>query len=129
MGLLPVSRIGSATMLALWGKIKLALKAAAIAFEQTHLREDFRAAESWAKSSGSGKTWPKLRQSLLAHLKAAQYAHDRTQISLEECIIADAVRSAGEATDYQSNTETLMRLTDAAASSRWACRWEHQTRL
>lgn len=46
------------------GKIKLALKAAAIAFEQTHAREDFRAAESWAKRSGAGKTWPKLREAL-----------------------------------------------------------------
>ena len=107
------------------GKIKLALKAAAIAFEQTHSREDYRAAESWAKSSGAGKTWPKLREALLAHLKAAQYAHDRTLILLEEGMIDDAVRSAGEATDYQSDSETLMRLSDAAAASHsdWVIRF------
>ncbi len=107
------------------GKIKLALKAAAIAFEQTHSREDFRAAESWAKFSGAGKPWPKTRQALLAHLNAAQYAHDRTLILLEEGMIDDAVRSAGEATDYQSDTETLMRLADAAASSHsdWVIRF------
>jgi uncharacterized Zn finger protein len=107
------------------GKIKLALKAAAVAFEETHSLEDFRSAESWAKTSGSGKSWPKIRQSLLANLGNAKHAHDRTLIYLEEGLLDDAVRSAGEANDYSSDTETLMRLAEAAAASHsdWVIRF------
>ena len=107
------------------GKIKLALKAATVSFEETHSLEDFRSAETWAKTSGSGKLWPKIRQALLANLGNAKHAHDRTLIYLEEGLIDDAVRSAGEASDYSSDTETLMRLAEAAAASHsdWVVRF------
>jgi uncharacterized Zn finger protein len=107
------------------GKVNLALKAATVAFEETHSLEDFRSAETWAKASGSGKSWPKIRQALFANLGNAKHAHDRTLIYLEEGLIDDAVRSAGEASDNFSDTETLMRLADAAAASHpdWVIRF------
>lgn len=99
------------------GKAKIALKAACVAFEKTHAFEDFRAAEVWAKAKGSGAYWSKVRAALLADLAKARHAHDRTLIYLEEGLIGEAVQSAGKPNDYYSDTDTLMRLADAAAAS------------
>jgi uncharacterized Zn finger protein len=95
------------------GKKSLALKAATVAFEQTHSLEDFRAAETWA----GAKAWAKVRADLLAHLASTEHAHDRTLIYLEERLIDEAVRSAGKPTEYNSDAETLMRLAHAAHAS------------
>lgn len=102
------------------GKTKLALRAAVVAFEQTHSIEDFRAAETWA-----GRRWGKVRKDLLENLTAAKHAHDRTRIFLEEGLIDAAVRSAGDARAYTSDTDTLMRLADAAHASHsdWVIRF------
>lgn len=99
------------------GKARPAVDAAMIAFKETHTLEDFRAAETWAKAKGSGTTWVKVRGALLADLAKVRHAHDRTLIYLEEGLIDEAVQSAGEPSDYYSDTDTLMRLADAAASS------------
>lgn len=95
------------------GKRKLALRAATVAFEQTHSLEDFRTAQTCA----GPKQWAKVRAGLLAHLGRADYATDRTRIYLDEALIDDAVRSAGRPKDYGSDTETLMRLAEAAHAS------------
>lgn len=95
------------------GKRPLALRSATVAFEQTHSLEDFRAAETWARS----KNWAKVRADLLVHLRQVQYAPDRTCIYLDEGLIDDAVRSAGKPSEHASDTETLMRLAHTAHAS------------
>ena len=99
------------------GRKALALKAATVAFQQTHVLADFRAAETWAKGLGPASNWQKVRATLLAHLDKATHASDRTLIYLEEGLIDDAVRSAGRASDVSSDPDTLLRLMDAAAAS------------
>lgn len=107
------------------GKPRIALKATRVAFGQTHTLEDFRAAETWAKAKGSGASWSKVRAALFGDLAKARHAHDRTLIYLEEGLIDEAVQSAGEPSDDNSDTDTLMRLAEAAAASHsdWVVRF------
>lgn len=99
------------------GNKALALKAAIVAFEEAHTLEDFRAVEAWATGLGPASKWQKVKASLLAHLGSAPHASDRTLIYLEEGLIDRAVQSAGRAGDFSSDTDTLLRLMDAAAAS------------
>jgi uncharacterized Zn finger protein len=102
------------------GKTKLALTAAVAAFTETCSLEEFRAAEKWA-----GKSWSRVRRELLARLGAARYARDRTEIYLQEGLIDEAVRSAGEPSEYGSKDDVLMRLAEAAHASHadWVIRF------
>lgn len=57
-----------------------------IGFSQTHSREDFRAADRWAKTARGGGSWSAVRKAMLAELAAADHAWDRISIFLEEGI-------------------------------------------
>ncbi|MFD0463369.1 hypothetical protein ACFQY9_17505 [Microvirga aerilata] len=106
---------GSAPPLAHWlrdyagslGRRDVAFTAARAAFELTLSLPDFRAVESW-----SGGRWKKTRKELLASLATAPYAPDRVEILLEEGLIEDAVRAAGDGAD--TSDPVLMRLMAAA---------------
>jgi len=99
------------------GKTKVALEAAIVAFSETHASEDFRAAERWAKTSKVGNSWATARKTLLTELIAATHAYDRVEILLDEGMIAEAVRAAGETGVHAGGSGALMRLADAAAAS------------
>ncbi len=90
-----------------------ALTAASAAFEHSLSLDDFRAAETLA-----GPEWTAIRARLLAKLAAAKYAHDRTEIFLDEGMIDEAVRSVDvENTLRNPMNKVLLRLADAAHAS------------
>lgn len=91
----------------------LALKAAVAAFQGSLSFEDFTAVKSWA---GSG--WDEMRGEILAMLRDAEDASERTEIYLAEGLVDEAVRSV-EDDDFQfgADDETLMRLAEAAHAS------------
>lgn len=90
-----------------------ALTAAAAAFEHSLSLDDFRAAETLA-----GPEWTAMRARLLAKLAAAKYAHDRTEIFLNEGRINEAVRSVDVENVLRNPSNTvLMRLAEAAHAS------------
>ena len=91
----------------------LALKAAVAAFRGSLSLEDFDAVKSWA-----GSSWGEMREEILAILRDAEDAPDRTEIFLSEALIDEAVRSVDE-NDFKfgANDEPLMRLAEAAHAS------------
>lgn len=94
-------------------KPDVAFKAAIAAFGASLSLEDFAAVKSWA---GSG--WHEVRGKMLAVLRRAEDAPDRTEICLAEGLVDEAVRSV-EDDDFRFGThdETLMRLAEAAHAS------------
>src|SRR5262249_26012310 len=90
-------------------KPDLALKAAVAAFRGSLTLEDFSAVKSWA-----GSSWIDVREEILAILRDAEDAPDRTEIFLSEGLIEEAVRSVD---DDDVDDETLMRLAEAAHAS------------
>jgi uncharacterized Zn finger protein len=90
-------------------KPDLALRAAVAAFRDSLSLEDFNAVRSWA-----GSSWIDTRKEILAILRDAEDAPDRTEIFLSEGLVDEAVRSAD---DDDSDDETLMRLAEAAHAS------------
>jgi hypothetical protein len=99
------------------GDLKLALKAARVAFSRTHSSEDFHAAERWAKTDRAGRAWQITRKAMLAELAAADHAWDRVSIFLDEGMIAEAINAAGAKGERADGTETLLRLAVAAVQS------------
>ena len=91
-------------------KPDLALKAAVAAFRGSLSIEDFGAVKSWA-----GSAWPEMRDEILATLKHAQDAPERTEIYLSEGLVDEAVHSVDD-DDFKfgAHDETLMRLAEAA---------------
>jgi uncharacterized Zn finger protein len=94
------------------GHRDLALTAARTAFEQTHSLEDYQAVKTQA-----GESWTDLRHDLIDQLTAAAHAPDRVEILLREGLIAEAVRSAGEAKGYEISDAVLLQLMDAASAN------------
>ncbi|HEV2958094.1 MAG TPA: SWIM zinc finger family protein [Xanthobacteraceae bacterium] len=94
-------------------KPDLALKAAMAAFRGSLSLDDFNAVKSWA---GSG--WAGMREEMLATLRRAPDASERTEIFLSEGLIDEAVRSIDD-DDFKfgAHDETLMRLAAAAHAS------------
>lgn len=110
-------------------KPDLALKAAVAAFRGSLSLEDYSAVKSWA---GSG--WIEMREEILAFLRRAQDAPERTEIFLSEGLIDEAVRSVDD-NDFKfgAHDETLMRLAGAshASHSDWVIKlaMTHATRI
>jgi uncharacterized Zn finger protein len=94
------------------GHRDFALTAAQTAFEQTHSLADYQAVKAQA-----GKSWKDLSPDLLDHLTAAAHAPDRVEILLHEGLIAEAVRSVGEAKGYETSDAVLLQLMDVASAS------------
>jgi hypothetical protein len=90
-------------------KPDLALKAAVAAFRGSLSLEDFNAIKSWA-----GSSWIDMREEIIAILRDAEDAPDRTEIFLSEGLVDAAVRSVDD--DYVDD-ETLMQLAEAAHAS------------
>jgi tetratricopeptide (TPR) repeat protein len=94
-------------------KPDLALKAAVAAFRGSLSSEDFGAIKSWA-----GSSWIDVREEVLAFLRRAEDAPDRTEIFLSEGLIDEAVLSVDE-NDFKfgAHDDTLLRLAGAAHAS------------
>jgi uncharacterized Zn finger protein len=90
-------------------KPDLARKAAVAAFRGSLSLEDFNAIKSWA-----GSSWIDMREEIIAILRGAEDAPDRTEIFLSEGLVEEAVRSVDD--DYVDD-ETLMQLAEAAHAS------------
>jgi uncharacterized Zn finger protein len=92
---------------------ELALRAAVAAFRGSLSLEDFTAVKSWA-----GNRWDDMRGEILAMLRDAADACERTEIYLAEGLIDEAVRSVeNDDSLFGTDDETLMRLADAAHAS------------